>query len=45
MQLMLGGPLDVSLVLQDGVLRNPALGTQAATKPRRDLDIPGWPGG
>jgi hypothetical protein len=40
MQLIVGGPLDVDLVLQDGVLRNPALGTHVATGHRSDLNVP-----
>ena len=39
-QLQVRGPLDVNLVLQDGVLRNAALGTQAATALRSDLNVP-----
>lgn len=43
MQLIIGGPLDVSLILQDGVLRNPARGTHVATSHRSDLDVPDMP--
>jgi len=42
-QLQVDGPLDVNLVLQDGVLRNPALGTHVATGHRSDLNVPEWP--
>ena len=39
-QLQIRGPLVVGLVLQDRVLRNPALGTQVATEQRSDLGVP-----
>jgi hypothetical protein len=39
-QLQIGGPLKASLVLQDGVLRNAALGTQVVTVQRTDLNVP-----
>jgi hypothetical protein len=39
-QLQVGGPRKVSLVLQNGVLRNEATGTQVAIVHRSDLNVP-----
>jgi hypothetical protein len=43
MQMVSGDPLNVSLILQDGVLRNPGRGTHVATGRRSDFNVPELP--